>query len=217
MVTVRSGCPELCPRARGSARAGEGGGCWSRGSTRRGSKGKASERPRRVRGSCGSLPAGRGAGREGALLSPPTGTLFAAPFGVEAAAVASGRLWGEPAGLGGGDPESAGSGPRRIQCPEPEDRPEAPPTPSGLCPAAPVCEGGGGGWVPGPEIPQHRDGAVTGGRGHLGPCASRPPAAFLLFWPGRAQPPSPSEGGRTYLYPWATGCLGDPLSSRLSP
>lgn len=88
---------------------------------------------------------GEGAGREGALLSPPTGTLFAAPFGVEAAAVASGRLWGEPAGLGGGDPEFAGSGPRRIQCPEPEDRPEAPPTPSGLCPAAPVCEGGGWG------------------------------------------------------------------------
>lgn len=106
---------------------------------------------------------GRGRAKKGLFSLTPTGTLFAVPHGAEAAAIASTRLWGEPAGLG------VGSQDLRVRVPEgssvrsPEGRPEAPPTPSGLCPAAPVCEGGGGGdWVPGPEIPQHRDGAVTG-------------------------------------------------------
>lgn len=167
VVTVRSGCPELCPRARGSVRAGEGRGCGARGSTRRGSKGKASRRPERVRGSRGSLPGGRGTADKGISSPPPTGTLFAARFGAQVAAIASGRLWGEPTGLGGGEPGSAGSGPRRILCPEPEGRPAGPShsvrsLSSGPCVCVSVCVGGGGGWVPGPEIPQHRDGAVTG-------------------------------------------------------
>lgn len=126
VVTVRSGCPELCPRARGSARAREGGGCGSRGSARRGSKGKASERPERVRGSRGSLPGGRGWAEKAISSTPRTGTLFAARFGAGAAAIASSGLWGEPAGLGGGEPEFAGSGPRSILCPEPEGRSAGP-------------------------------------------------------------------------------------------
>lgn len=110
VVTVRSGCPELCPRARGSARAGEGGSCGARGSTRRGSKGKASRRPGRVRGSRGSLPGGRGTADKGIWSPPPTGTVFAARFGTQVAAIASSRLWGEPAGLGGGEPGICGFG-----------------------------------------------------------------------------------------------------------
>lgn len=75
--------------------------------------------------------------------------------------VASGGLWGV-CGLGRGSQDL------RVRVPEgsggrsPRAGPQAPPIPSGLCPAAPECAGGGGGWVTGLEIPQHRDGAVTG-------------------------------------------------------
>lgn len=77
--------------------------------------------------------------------------------------------------------------------------PQAPPTPSGLCPAASGCAGGGGGRVTGLEVPRHRDGAVTGGRGHRGP---RAPSAHA---PGcssaRDSASSPQSGLRAKLRP----------------
>lgn len=128
VVTVRSGCPELCPRARGSVRAREGGGCGARGSTRRGSKGKASQRPGRVRGSRGSLPGGRGRADKGALVSAADGHPLRRPLWCAGCSNSERPALGGACGIGGWgaricgfgspkDPVSGARGPARRPLP----------------------------------------------------------------------------------------------------
>lgn len=68
VVTVRSGCPELCPRARGSVRAGEGRGCGARGSTRRGRRARPAGDPGGCVGAEGHFPGGGGRQTRGSRL-----------------------------------------------------------------------------------------------------------------------------------------------------
>lgn len=118
VVTVRSGCPGFV-RGRGASARARGRGLRSRGFDEGGVR--AGQREGKA-GAVGLLvtSAGRGAGREGALLSPPTGAPSSPPLWCGGCNVASGRLWGRPAGLGVGTQNFAGSGPRK----DPVSRPE---------------------------------------------------------------------------------------------
>lgn len=136
-------------------------------STQTGSKGWAGERCVDAEGHC---PGGRTDGQkrthgrtdgrteQGSLAAPGRAPRSAVPFALRAAAVASRGLWGEPcgnAGCGAGIC-SRGSGPRWSQCVRSPRAGRRPLPLRQVFVQRPLAGGRGGGWVLGPEIPQHR-------------------------------------------------------------
>lgn len=168
---MRSGCPaELCPGHRGRARSGRAG-MW--GGAGLNSAGVEGQGRGALRGRRGSLPRGKdgrtdgqkrthgrtdGRTEQGSLAAPGRAPRSAVPFALRAAAVASRGLWGEPcgnAGCGAGIC-SRGSGPRRSQCVRSPRAGRWPLPLRQVFVQRPLAGGRGGGWVLGPEIPQHR-------------------------------------------------------------